>query len=94
MIVQCFLMNSRIDLFTIIRYDQYAAQNEGAIILNSGELNMSAVMRPLEAAVAENMKFDIVFVIAGGDPFLVDNKKLFGWLLTHIFFLKLLDYLY
>ena len=26
------------------------------------------------------IKFDIVFVVAGGDPFLVENKKLFGWL--------------
>ena len=33
-----------------------------------------------KSTLANNIKLDILFVIAGGDPFLVDNKKLFNWL--------------
>ncbi len=46
----------------------------------NGVRSSSGILITGKSTLAENTKFDIVFVIAGGDPFLVDNKKLFGWL--------------
>ena len=65
---------SQIDLFTIIRYGDYAAQNEAAIILNTGELKMSAVMRPLEAAVAENAQWGTAFHLGEPGNFALDPE--------------------
>ena len=45
-----------------------------------GVRSSSGILITGKSNLAENMKFDILFVIAGGDPFLIDNKKLFSWL--------------
>ena len=45
-----------------------------------GVRSSSGVLIYGKSTLAENIKFDILFLIAGGDPFLIDNKKLFSWL--------------
>ena len=46
----------------------------------NGVRSSSGILVTGNSTLAENKKFDILFVIAGGDPFLVENKKLFRWL--------------
>ena len=47
---------------------------------DNGVRSSSGILITGNSTLAENSKFDILFVIAGGDPFLVENKKLFRWL--------------
>lgn len=46
----------------------------------SGAMSSSGMRVCADRTIADNVKLDFLFVIAGGDPFLINDKKLFTWL--------------
>ena len=46
----------------------------------SGAISSSGMRVGADRTIADNVKLDFLFVIAGGDPFLINDKKLFTWL--------------
>jgi len=58
-------------------FDVKFLSKDGGAIKSSAEFGIAT-----QAIASSNMNFDLVFVVAGGNPLLFDNAKIFSWLRT------------